>query len=107
MEMLVEAGLATWAEDDNNNCRKIDVKSGKTLSWYLFRHTYITLALERGVPIATICSNCDTSIQYVEQHYFHYDPKRATEALTTGRKRALKGVIGSADWMKDPYVKDD
>lgn len=106
LEMLVEAGLATWAEDDNNNCRKADVKSGKTLSWYSFRHTYITLALERGVPIATVCSNCDTSIQYVEQHYFHYDAKRATEALTTGRKRALKGGF-SADWMKDPYVKGD
>ena len=85
-EMLVESGLATWSEDDNNNCRKIDVKSGKTLSWYTFRHTWITFALQRGVPIATVCNNCDTSIQYVQEHYFHYDAKRATGALATGRK---------------------
>ena len=106
LEMLVEAGLATWAEGDNNDCRKVNVKSGKTLSWYTFRHTYITLALERGVPIATVCSNCDTSLQYVQEHYFHYDAKRATAALTTGRKRGLKGGF-SSEWMKDPYVKDE
>lgn len=106
LEMLVEAGLATWAENDSNNCRKANVKSGKSLSWYSFRHTYITLALERGVPIATVCSNCDTSIQYVQEHYFHYDAKRATEALITGRKRVPKGGF-SAEWMKDPYVKED
>ena len=105
-EMLVESGLATWSDDDSNNCRKIDVKSGKTLTWYSFRHTWITFALERGVPIATVCYNCDTSIQYVQEHYFHYDAKRATDALSTGRKRALKGGL-STDWMKDPYVKDE
>jgi len=103
-EMLVESGLASWAEDDSNDCRKIDVESGKTLSWYTFRHSWITFALERGVPIATVCNNCDTSIQYVQEHYFHYDAKRATDALSTGRKRALKGGL-STDWMKDPYVK--
>jgi hypothetical protein len=65
MEALVEAGLAHWAEDDSNNCRKTETTTGKTLTWYSFRHTWITLALERGVPIATVCNNCDTSIQYV------------------------------------------
>ena len=104
-EMLVESGLATWSEDDSNNCRKIDVTSGKTLTWYSFRHSWITFALERGVPIATVCNNCDTSIQYVQEHYFHYDAKRATGALLTGRSRAPKGGINT-EWMKDPYVKD-
>ena len=104
-EMLVESALASWSEDDSNDCRKIDVDSGKTLTWYSFRHTWITFALERGVPIATVCNNCATSIQYVQEHYFHYDAKRATDALSTGKKRALKGAL-STDWMRDPYVKD-
>lgn len=39
LEMLVEAGLATWAGNDSNNCRKADVNAGKSLSWYSFRHT--------------------------------------------------------------------
>ena len=86
LEMLVEAGLATWAADDSNNQRKAEIKSGKILTWYSFRHTWITFALERGVPIATVCNNCDTSIEYIQQHYFHYDAKRATGALATGRK---------------------
>ena len=33
-----------------------------------------------------MCNNCDTSIQYVQEHYFHYVAKRATDALSTGRK---------------------
>ena len=105
MEALVEAGLGKWADDDSNNCRKTEIFSGKTFSWYSFRHTWITLALDRGVPIATVCNNCDTSIQYVQEHYFHYDAKRATGALGQGRQRALKGAL-SIDWIKDPYVHD-
>ena len=101
---MVEAGLAEWSEGDSNNLRKIDIHSGKTLSWYSFRHTFITLSLERGVPLATLCANCDTSIQYVQQHYFHYDAKRATDKLSTGRLR-LKTAIGN-DWMKDSWVGD-
>ena len=104
-EMLVESGLATWSEDDSNNCRKIEVTSGKTLTWYSFRHSWITFALERGVPIATVCNNCDTSIQYVQEHYFHYDAKRATGALLTGRSRAPKRGINT-EWMKDTYIND-
>ena len=94
IEMLVEAGLATLAPDDSNNQRKSVVKSGKILTWYSFRHTWITFALERGVPIATVCNNCDTSIEYIQDHYFHYDAKRATGALATGRK-GLKAGLGS------------
>ena len=99
LEMLVETGLAEWSEDDSNNQRKAKVKSGKTLTWYSFRHTYITMALERGVPIATVCNNCDTSIEYIQEHYFHYDAKRATQALATGRK-ALKAATDQ-QWIED------
>ena len=45
-EMLVESGLATWAEGDSNDLRKIDITSGKNLTWYSFRHTWIIFALE-------------------------------------------------------------
>jgi len=90
---LVGAGLETWSADDSNNQRKAEIKSGKILTWYSFRYTCVTIALERGVPIAKVCSNCDTSIEYIQQHYFHYDAKRATGALATGRKglKAAKG----------------
>ena len=43
-------------------------------------------------------------MQYVQEHYFHYDAKRATDALATGRGQ-LKGATGT-DWMRDPYIQD-
>ena len=49
-EILVESGLATWAEGDCNDLRNTDIASGKNLTWYTFRQTWITFALERGVP---------------------------------------------------------
>lgn len=51
-----------------------------------------------------LCKNCDTSIQYAQEHNFHYDTKRATDALATGRGE-LKGATGS-DWMRDSFVHD-
>jgi integrase len=102
-EMLVEAGLAAWSADDSNNCRKIDIHSKKQLTWYSFRHTWITFALERGVPIAVVCNNCDTSLSYVQDHYFHYDASKATSALETGRKFQARSAL-TTDWMKDPYT---
>jgi len=30
--------------------------------------------------------NSDASVECIQQHYFHYDAKRATGALATGRK---------------------
>ena len=70
-EALVEARLADWSEDDSNNCRKIDVHSGKKITWYSFRHTHITLRLNAGTPVPVIAANCDTSMKYIEEHYFH------------------------------------
>ncbi len=49
-------------------------------------------------------NKCDTRIKYVQDHYFQYDAKRATDALATGRGQ-LKGASGT-DWMRDPYVHD-
>jgi len=43
-------------------------------------------------------------MQYVEQHYFHYDAKRATEKLSAGRKRLR--VAMSNEWMKDPLTQE-
>ena len=60
-EMLVEAREdAEWAEGDTNNLRKINVHSGKKLSWYSFRHTYITMRLKAGTPVAVVAANTNT-----------------------------------------------
>jgi integrase len=96
-EMLVEAGLAEWAEDDSNNLRKIKIHTGKNLTWYSFRHTYITMNLRRGVPVAIVAANTDTSLKYIEEHYFHYRADESTEILGKGRK--LKGAMTELEWV--------
>ena len=103
-EMLVESGLATWSDDDSNDCRKIDVEPGNPDLVFVPPHLdHLPWSVAFRSP--TVC-NCDTpSIHAVQEHYFHYDAKRATDALSTGRKRALKGAL-STDWMRDPYVQD-
>ena len=106
-EMLVEAGLAEWSSPQTTqSTRQIKTHSGKTFSWYSFRHTFITFALNRNVPITTVCSNCDTSIKYVQDHYYHFDAAGAIDALSEGRKRPYKSAM-SDHWMLDAYVEDD
>jgi len=98
-EMLVEARLAEWSESDSNNQRKINIYSGKTLSWYSLRHSYITMNLRRGVPVAIVAANTDTSLKYIEEHYFHYRADESTEILGKGRK--LKGAITELKWVDE------
>ena len=99
-EALVEARLADWSEDDSNNCRKIDVHSGKNMNWYSFRHTHITLRLNAGTPVPVIAANCDTSMKYIEEHYFHYRAAEQTEILGKGRK-TLGKAEEHLDWIEE------
>jgi integrase len=85
-EMLVESRLADWSPDDSNNQRKVEIHSGKNLTWYSFRHTYITMRLNAGVPVPTVAANTDTSMKYIEEHYFHYRASEATGLLAKGRR---------------------
>ena len=99
-EALVEAPLADWSEDDSNNCRKIDVHSGKNITWYSLRHTHITLRLNAGTPVPVIAANCDTSMKYIEEHYFHYRAAEQTEILSKGRK-SLGKAEEHLDWIEE------
>ena len=51
------------------------VKSGKDISWNSFRHSFITWRLNSGHPIQEIAAHCDTSIEYIQKHYYHPDLK--------------------------------
>ena len=99
-EALVGARIADWSEDDSNNCRKINVHSGKNITWYSFRHTHITLRLNAGTPVPVIAANCDTSMKYIEEHYFHYRAAEQTEILGKGRK-SLGKAEEHLDWVDE------
>ena len=99
-EALVGARIADWSEDDSNNCRKINVHSGKNITQYSFRHTHITLRLNAGTPVPVIAANCDTSMKYIEEHYFHYRAAEQTEILGKGRK-TLGKAEEHLDWIEE------
>lgn len=44
---------------------------------YSFRHTFITNAILRGVPIKTVADLCGTSVTMIEKHYSHATADRA------------------------------
>ena len=74
--------------------------SGKNITWYSFRHTHITLRLNTGTPVPVIAANCDTSMKYIEEHYFHYRAAEQTEILGKGRK-ALGKAEEHLDWIEE------
>ena len=96
-ELLVEARIADWRDDHDSQTKKVIVHSGKTLTWYSFRHTYITMRLSAGVPLPTVAGNTDTSMKYIQEHYFHYIADESTEILGKGRK--IKPVEESLRWI--------
>ena len=99
-ELLVEARLANWREDHDSQTKKVIVHSGKTLTWYSFRHTNTTMLLTADVPLPTVAANIDTSMKYIQEHYFHYRADESTKILGQGRKikleeESLRGVGSS------------
>jgi len=85
-DLLVEARLANWKEDANSQVKKVVINSRKNITWYSFRHTHITMRLSAGVPLPTVAAKTDTSMKYIQEHYFHYRANESTEILGKGRK---------------------
>ena len=71
VDMMIEANLANRNKEAVN--KAMIVKSGKDISWYSFRHSFITWRLNAGHPIQEIAAHCDTSIEYIQKHYYHAD----------------------------------
>ena len=96
-DLLVKARFVDWRDDANSQVKKVVIHSGKTLTWYSFRHTYITMRLSAGVALPTVAANTDTSMKYIQEHYFHYRADEPTEILGKGRK--IKPAEESSRWI--------
>ena len=108
-EVLVESRLANWAEDSQRgkgNGLKIDITSGKNLTFYSFRHTHITMRLKAGTPMAIVAANTNTSMKYIESNYFHYRSDENVDQLTLGREKRVKPTIGGVSWINEVEVED-
>ena len=87
IDMMIEADLATLNPKSSTNCRSMIVNTGKDLSWYSFRHSFITWRLNAGMNIQEVAAYCDTSIEYIQKHYYHPDlvDEKMIENLELGR----------------------
>ena len=51
------------------------------------------MRLSAGIPVPVIAANTDTSMKYIQNHYFHYRADVSTEIL--GKARKIKPAGGS------------
>ena len=108
MEVLVEARLANWNPDMKRGHRnkRIIIHSGKNITFYSFRHTYITMRLKSGTPLAVVASQCNTSLKYIQDHYYHYRSDENIEQLMKGREKFIKPARGDLSWIDQIETED-
>ncbi len=82
-------GTGTW------NRMWIEIKSlcenrywnNKKISWYSFRHTGISFAVSREVPLLQLSKNCGCGLRYIQDVYYHHESesKGTWDILTKNR----------------------
>ena len=97
-------GMGTW----NRGWKEIKEKCydefwfNKNITWYSFRHTAISFAVGREVPMLTLAQNCGTGIKYVEQVYYHHEAEsKATWNILNKNRDFTKKL---ADHMNEPFI---
>lgn len=60
----------------------------KSISYYSLRHTGISFAVSRGVPMLQLARNAGTGVRYIEDVYYHHESesKQLWETLTQNRR---------------------
>lgn len=84
-------GQGTWDRlwvEIKERCRKAGGTyiDDKNITWYSFRHSYISNQVQRNVPHLKLARNCGTGIRYIEGFYYHHEAELSTEDLNTGRE---------------------
>lgn len=123
MRPRMEDGTCTWDEremswkingiikesttEKNHACCEINkwawVKDNKNLTWYSMRHTAITFRIMYGkgkLSPLVLAQQANTSVKYIETHYYHHDAQTITEEINAGRK-FLRESSMNVDWMDE------
>jgi hypothetical protein len=92
---------------ENNACCEINkwawAKDNKNLTWYSMRHTAITFRIMYGkgkLSPLVLAQQANTSVKYIETHYYHHDAQTITEEINAGRK-FLRESSMNVDWMDE------
>ena len=63
---------------------------------YSFRHSYISIAIERGMPLPLIAENVGSSVKMIEETYFHMILEKRREMVERTAPR-LRVIVGSKE----------
>ena len=82
-------GMGTWNrgwQEIKSLCAD-EFWGNKNITWYSSRHTAISFAVGRQVPLLQLAQNAGTGIRYVESVYYHHEAesKATWEALRQNR----------------------
>ena len=89
-----------------DNQKEVIIHSGKNITFYSFRHTYITMRLKNGTPLAVVAANCNTSLKYIQEHYYHYRSDENISQLMKGREKFVKPARGDMSWVDAIETED-
>ena len=57
----------------------------KNITWYSFRHSAISFAVQRGVNHLKLARNVGTGLKYIDGVYYHHESEMSTNELIKGR----------------------
>jgi site-specific recombinase XerD len=88
---------AQWGKSQQHRPMKAVLKAAKlplTASMYTVRHTYISRAIENGMPLTLIAENVGTSVAMISKHYAHILARVRRELVerTAPRLRVVKAA---------------
>ena len=76
----------TDAWDEIIRRSKLEENTEREFSYYSLRHSYATTAATNKVPILLIANNMDTSVEYIQKHYYHHRAEDLTAELNPVRR---------------------
>jgi integrase len=62
----------------------------KNITWYSFRHTGVSFAVSRGVPMLPLARNCGTGVRYIEDVYYHHEAESKSTWATLNQNRSFR-----------------
>jgi integrase len=97
--LLPRADGERWLKSNQQQPMKKALRAArlsKSASMYTFRHTYISRAIERGMPLPLIAENVGTSVRMIEVVYFHMFAEKRREMVERTAPR-LRVVVGAKE----------
>jgi integrase len=99
--LLPRADGERWGKSHQHRPIKAALKAAKlpkSASMYTLRHTYISRAIERGMPLTLIAENVGTSVAMIERNYAHMlaASRRELVERTAPRLRVVVGAKAAA-----------